>query len=106
MSACVESVSVPYLPLSISSTRAPARASNSAVAAPAQRAPTMTASTFTSHLSSGRGTGTDRLRGTAHREDGRPIHRHPSSDRSSQWNSASSDADVDWNAVGEHVEHG
>src|SRR5688572_21955034 len=46
ISACVDVVSEPYTPLSTTSTRAPARASNRAVAAPAQRAPTTTASTF------------------------------------------------------------
>src|SRR4029453_13139184 len=46
ISACVDVVSEPYTPLSTRSTRAPARASNRAVAAPAQRAPTTTASTF------------------------------------------------------------
>src|SRR4051812_20939378 len=46
MSACVDIVSEPYWPFSRRITRAPARASNSAVAAPAQRAPTITASTL------------------------------------------------------------
>src|SRR4029434_6835533 len=51
INAWVESVSAAYAPLSTSSTRAPARASNRAVAAPAQRAPTMTASTLMRHAS-------------------------------------------------------
>src|SRR5262245_11969902 len=98
MRACVDNMSVPYAPLSTSMTRAPARASNMAVAAPAQRAPTTIASTFmvlpvrvvrTGSCSS-------ELRCPAPMNTA--MHHHDPSVRG--------DADVDRNTVGEHVEDG
>src|SRR5262245_17009449 len=49
ISACVESVSAPYTPLSSSSTLPPPRAMSIAVAAPPHRAPAMMTSYFTTH---------------------------------------------------------